>query len=193
LERKSWLTERCTGDKLDNLEQETDQKGRKIANLVAKVSSLQTQISSLEAQNDSLERKLQAATRAKAEQFSAYQRQLREMGATLVEQVRHDRSEIKELETRLNSLRKSHGASLISHLVEGYQTWDNNPIQAVQAPSPHSTLVESGRSSRSSREEPFPTPDTASLESADWMEGSDLIAMSKESMDDENGLSGAGA
>lgn len=177
---------------MDNLEQETDQKGRKIATLLAKVSSLQTQMSSLEAQNASLERELQAATRAKAEQSSTYQRQLREMGATLVEQVRHDRSEIKELEARLSSLRKSHGASLISHLVEGYKSWDN-PMQAVQALSPHLAPAESGRSSRSSEEGLFPTPDTTSLESTDWMEDSDLIAMSEESMDDENGPSGAGA
>lgn len=165
-----------TGDRLDNLEQEAEQKGGKIASLLAKVSSLKTQVSSLETQKLDLEQQLQATT-TKIDRFSAYQKLFRQTGAKFVQQIEHDRNEMKELEARLSSLRESYGRSMISHLIEHHEIW-NESRSKTPTPSPQLSLEGSSSCSPSARGEDLPrAPDAGSPESTDWKANSDSTVM----------------
>jgi chromosome segregation ATPase len=149
------------------LERESEQKGRRIANLFDDIAFLQTQTTELN-------RQLQAAT-AKIDHFSAYHKIFRQTGAECVQQIQHDRDQIKELEARLSSLRKSHGGTILSRLVELHGLW-NEPGHITPAASSKASLVESSASSRPVQAENPSEPDTGSQNST-VIDSDDLIIL----------------
>ncbi|RFU76899.1 ankyrin repeat [Trichoderma arundinaceum] len=157
------------GDQVYNPEQESEHKGRRIAKLLDNIASLQIQATDLD-------RRLQVAT-AKISHFSAYHKSFKQTGAECVQQIQHERDQIKELEERLSSLRKSHGSKILSHLIEFHELW-NEPGHIAPTSSSRSPFVEPSASSRPVQAEDLPKQDTGSQEST-LVDSDDLIVMSE--------------
>ncbi|UKZ83457.1 hypothetical protein TrVFT333_011266 [Trichoderma virens FT-333] len=157
-------------DKVHNLEQESEQKGHKIASLLSNNAFLQTRI-------DSLDQQLQAAT-AKIDHFSAYHKMFKQTGAECVQQIQHDRDQIKELEARLRNLRKSHGSMILSRLISFHEQW-NELGYITPASSSRSSFVEPSASSHSKQADELPNPDMGSILEKTLIDIDDLITMSE--------------
>lgn len=93
-----------------------------------------------------------------------------------MQQIQHDRDQIKELEARLSSIRKSHGGMILSRLIELRGLW-NEPGHITPASSSRASFVESSASSRPGQAEILPKPNTDSQKSS-LIDSDDLITLS---------------